>query len=106
MKRLALLLATGLAAATVAAGCSSQGSGAKAESGLSIFHTRCSRCHGADGRGSAVFNTPTLPISRLSEEEMAEVITKGRSKMPSFSLELTPDEIKAVAKYIKHDLPK
>jgi mono/diheme cytochrome c family protein len=105
MKRLALLLAAGLVAGTVAPGCSSQG-GAKAESGLSIFHTRCSRCHGADGRGSAVFNTPTLPISRLSEAEMAQVITTGRSKMPSFSLELSPEQIKAVAAYVKHDLPK
>ena len=105
MTRLALLLASGLAAATVAAGCSSQG-GAKAESGLSVFHTRCSRCHGADGRGNAVFNTPTLPISRLSEEEMAQVITTGRNKMPSFSLELSPEQIKAVAKYLKNDLPK
>lgn len=106
MKRLAPLLATCLAAAAVAAGCSSQGSGGKAQSGLSVFHTRCSRCHGADGRGNAVFNTPTLPISRLTEEEMVQVITKGRNKMPSFSLELTPEEIKAVAQYIKNDLPK
>ena len=104
MKRLALLLAPCLAAALVA-GCSSQGGG-KAQSGLSVFHTRCSRCHGADGRGSAVFNTPVLQVSKLTEAEMVEVITKGRSKMPSFSLELTPEEIKAVAKYIKNDLPK
>jgi len=100
MKRLALL------ALLAAAGCSSQGGGAKAESGLSVFHTRCSRCHGADGRGNAVFNTPTLPISRLSEEEMVQVITKGRNKMPSFSLELQPEQIQAVARYIKNDLPK
>jgi mono/diheme cytochrome c family protein len=106
MKRLALLLAPCLAAAALVAGCSSQGSGGKGQSGLSVFHTRCSRCHGADGRGSAVFNTPLLPISRLSEAEMVEVITKGRSKMPSFSLELTPEEIKAVAAYVKNDLPK
>jgi len=99
MKRLALLVLL------AAAGCSGQG-GAKAESGLSVFHTRCSRCHGADGRGSAVFNTPTLPISRLTEEEMVQVITKGRNKMPSFSLELQPEQIKAVARYIKNDLPK
>ena len=100
MKRLALL------ALLAAAGCSGQGGGAKAESGLSVFHTRCSRCHGADGRGNAVFNTPTLPISKLTEEEMVQVITKGRNKMPSFSLELQPEQIQAVAKYIKNDLPK
>jgi mono/diheme cytochrome c family protein len=104
MKRLALL--TIALATAVAAGCSSQGGGAKAESGLSVFHTRCSRCHGADGRGNAVFNTPVLLVSKLSEAEMVEVITKGRSKMPAFSLELTPEQIKAVAAYIKNDLPK
>lgn len=99
MKRLALLLTL------AAVGCSSQGGG-KTESGLSIFHTRCSRCHGADGRGNAVFATPTLPISTLTEEQMAQVITKGRNKMPSFSLELSPEEIKAVAGYVKNGLAK
>jgi mono/diheme cytochrome c family protein len=106
MNRLAPLVLLFAAAAALAAGCSSQGSGGKPQSGLSVFHTKCSRCHGPDGRGNAVFNTPVLPASQLSEEEMVQVITKGRSKMPSFSLELTPEEIKAVAGYIKHDLGK
>ncbi len=105
MNRLAPLALVIAAAAALATGCSSQGS-AKPQSGLSVFHTKCSRCHGNDGRGNAVFNTPVLPASRLSEEEMVQVIAKGRSKMPAFSLELTPEEIKAVAGYIKNDLPK
>jgi mono/diheme cytochrome c family protein len=102
MKRLALLLAL------AAAGCTGkdQPAAARGESGLSIFHTRCSRCHGADGRGNAVFQTPVLPASQLGVEQMVEVISKGRNKMPAFSLQLTPEEIRAVAGYIKNDLPR
>jgi mono/diheme cytochrome c family protein len=102
MTRLALALAA--ASLLAGAGCTDQAKTAAGPSGLEIFHTRCSRCHGADGRGSAVFNTPVLPVSKLSADEMAQVITKGRNKMPSFSLQLTPEEITAVAGYVKNDL--
>jgi mono/diheme cytochrome c family protein len=101
MTRLALALAA--ASLLAAAGCTDQAKTA-GPSGLEIFHTRCSRCHGADGRGSAVFNTPVLPVSKLSADQMAEVIAKGRDKMPAFSLQLTPEEIRAVAGYVKSDL--
>ena len=74
MKRLALLLAL---AAPLAA--------SAAESGLVIFHTQCSRCHGEDGRGKAVFTTPSFLTSKLSAAEMEQVISKGRGKMPAFS---------------------
>ena len=77
-----------------------------AESGLVIFHTQCSRCHGEDGRGKAFFTTPSFLTSRLTAEEMEQVISKGRSKMPSFSTKLTPQEIKAVAGYVKAGLPQ
>jgi mono/diheme cytochrome c family protein len=94
MKRLALLLAL---AAPLAA--------SAGESGLVIFHTQCSRCHGEDGRGKAVFSTPSFLTSKLSAQEMAQVIAKGRSKMPSFAAKLTPAEIDAVAAYVKAGLP-
>lgn len=95
MKRLALLLALAAPLAATAA-----------ESGLVIFHTQCSRCHGDDGRGKAVFSTPSFIGSKLSAEEMEQVITKGRAKMPAFSTRLTPVEIKSVAAYIKAGLPE
>lgn len=94
MKRLALLVA--LAAPGLAAA---------GESGLVIFHTQCSRCHGPDGRGQAVFNTPSFLTSKLSAAEMEQVIAKGRAKMPSFGAKLTPAEITGVAAYIKAGLP-
>lgn len=94
LARLALLLA--LAAPALASA---------AESGLVVFHTKCSRCHGADGRGQAVFNTPSFLTSKLTAAEMEQVIAKGRAKMPSFGAKLTPAEIKGVAEYIKAGLP-
>ena len=77
-----------------------------AESGLVIFHTQCSRCHGADGRGKAVFSTPNMRESKLTAAEMEKVIADGRAKMPSFKLKLTAEEIRNVAGYVKGDLPK
>jgi len=66
MKRLALLLATSLAAVTVAAGCSSQG-GAKAKSGLSIPFTDLPGfpAAGVAGHGGA------LRLGRLGGREVA-----------------------------------
>ena len=75
------------------------------ESGLVVFHTQCSRCHGEDGRGSAVFTTPSFLTSKLSAAEMAKVIDAGRGRMPAFRSKLSEEEIAAVAAYIKAGLP-
>jgi mono/diheme cytochrome c family protein len=93
MKRLAVLLAL---AAPLAA---------MAETGLVIFHTQCSRCHGEDGRGKAIFTTPSFLTSTLTAEEMEQVISSGRAKMPSFKAKLSAAEVKAVAAYVKAGLP-
>jgi cytochrome c6 len=74
-------------------------------SGLVVFHTQCSRCHGEDGRGKAIFTTPSFLASRLSAAEMEQVIASGRAKMPSFKDKLSAAEITAVAAYIKAGLP-
>jgi mono/diheme cytochrome c family protein len=93
MKRLALVLALSTPLAALAG-----------DSGLVVFHGKCTRCHGADGRGKAIFNTPSMLTSKLTAAEMEQVITNGRAKMPSFKAQLSADEIKAVASYIKAEL--
>jgi mono/diheme cytochrome c family protein len=93
MKRLALVLALSTPLAALAG-----------DSGLVVFHGKCTRCHGADGRGKAIFNTPSMLTSKLTAAEMEQVITNGRAKMPSFKAQLSADEIKAVAAYIKAEL--
>jgi mono/diheme cytochrome c family protein len=93
MKRLALLLALSTPLAALAG-----------DSGLVIFHGKCTRCHGADGRGKAIFNTPSMLTSKLTAAEMEQVITNGRAKMPSFKAQLSSEEVKAVAAFIKAEL--
>jgi mono/diheme cytochrome c family protein len=93
MKRLALVLALTAPLSALAG-----------ESGLVVFHGKCTRCHGADGRGKAIFNTPSMLTSKLTAAEMEQVIANGRAKMPSFKAQLSADEIKAVAAFIKTEL--
>jgi cytochrome c oxidase subunit 2 len=93
MKRLAFLLALATPLAALAG-----------DSGLVVFHEKCTRCHGADGRGKAIFNTPSMLTSKLTAAEMEQVILNGRAKMPSFKAQLTNDQVKAVAAFIKAEL--
>ena len=93
MKRVALVLALSAPLAALAG-----------ESGLVVFHGKCTRCHGADGRGKAIFNTPSMVTSKLTAAEMEQVIANGRAKMPPFKAQLSAEEIKAVAAFIKAEL--
>jgi len=78
----------------------------------SLFKAKCALCHGEDGSG----NTPTGKAQKAkdlrseetqkkSDTEIAEVITKGRNKMPAFAQKLKPEQIQQLVAYIRQ-LPK
>jgi cytochrome c6 len=75
------------------------------------YKTKCAACHGADGSGSEVgkkMGTHDFHSSQVqseSEADLAQVVAKGKNKMPSYEKSLKPDEIKALATYV-HDLGK
>ena len=73
---------------------------AKDLSGKSIYQTQCSICHHDDRKGSPP-NFPSLVDigSRLDNAGIANVIRKGRGRMPSFT-NLSQDEINAVVEYL------
>src|SRR5437660_12925681 len=65
-----------------------------------LFKSKCVMCHGDDGSG----NTPSgkalkakdlrsEETQKKSDAEIAEVITKGRNKMPAFGQKLKPEQI-------------
>lgn len=72
---------------------------------VALYKARCAACHGEDGRpkgiarNSAVFTDEVWKTS-TSLEEVAQVISLGRSKMPGFASKLTPEEIQALAAYV------
>jgi mono/diheme cytochrome c family protein len=84
---------SGLAAQTNAAG---------------LFKSKCVMCHGENGSG----NTPSgkalqakdlrsEETQKKSDAELAEVITKGRDKMPAFGQKLKPEQIQQLVAYIR-----
>jgi quinoprotein glucose dehydrogenase len=73
---------------------------AKDLSGKTIYQTQCSICHHDDRKGAPP-NFPSLVDigSQLDNAGIANVIRKGRGRMPSFT-NLSQDEINAVVAYL------
>jgi mono/diheme cytochrome c family protein len=67
--------------------------------GASIYKAKCAMCHGADGKGK----TPLVATAQKDTvDAIAKVVADGKKpKMPSYQGKLTPEEIKAVATFVK-----
>ena len=65
-----------------------------------IFQNQCVSCHGADLQGTMANTNLTQVGSRLSQEEIAQVITNGRNIMPSFKGKLSEEEINLLAEWL------
>ena len=77
-----------------------------------VYKTNCALCHSADGGGDNASGKAlkakdlrSPEVQGKSDEELAEVITKGAGKMPAFGKKLSPDVIKSLVAYIR-ELPK
>ena len=68
-----------------------------------VYEKNCSKCHGkeADGRRFGGKHAPNLAETKLSDEELKNIITNGKGKMPAFQKKLTAEEISSLAKEIK-----
>ncbi len=79
---------------------------AVAADGKATFDSKCAMCHGKDGvakpmaKGAGNFNDPKWQAAN-SAEAIAKMVTDGKGKMPAYKEKLKPEEIKAVAEYVK-----
>lgn len=64
-----------------------------------LFATRCSWCH--QGYGMKQADGPKLAGTHLSYEQVVTQIVVGRTPMPGFRKQLSPEQIQALAEYIK-----
>ena len=64
-----------------------------------LFATRCSWCH--QGYGMKQADGPKLAGTHLSFEGVVTQIVVGKSPMPGFRKQLSPEQIQALAEYIK-----
>jgi cytochrome c oxidase cbb3-type subunit 3 len=80
---------------------------AEKPSGRAIFEDTCSMCHGVDGKGYAAIKTPNFTDPKWQaahpDKELLGAIKNGvqGTAMVSFKDRLSPDQIKAVFKYIR-----
>jgi mono/diheme cytochrome c family protein len=83
---------------------------AQASDGQSIYRDECRSCHGSAGKptqraASQYKNMPTFDaafFANRSQDSIVAVLNRGAGKdMKSFKSKLSPEEIAAVAKYVK-----
>jgi mono/diheme cytochrome c family protein len=92
--------------AIVAAACLANLTFAKA-SAEDNFKEKCTMCHGPDGKGFAALKTPDFTDPKwqasVTDQHIADVIKNGKkdTAMKGFGDKLSPDEIKALVKYIR-----
>lgn len=79
---------------------------ALAADAAALYGAKCAVCHGKDGTGSPAgkkLGAPDLAKSK-DEAKIAAAIADGKGKMTAFKGKLSPEEIAAVAKYVKAGL--
>ena len=72
------------------------------------YKQKCVTCHGADGKGETpagkamkVSSFASPDIAKMSDQELADIIEKGKGKMPKYGASMNSDEIKAMVAYIR-----
>ena len=77
-----------------------------ADTGLlanSVYLKNCAKCHGktAEGRHFAGPSLVSAKASAASADDLRNIITNGKGRMPKFAGKLTPDEIDTLVKQIQ-----
>ena len=84
----------------------------RAQDADKIFKANCVLCHAADGSGSSptgkalkAKDLKSDEVQKVSDADLAAVITNGKGKMPAFGKKLKPEDITALVHYVR-DLAK
>jgi|ERR1700722_5981864 len=67
------------------------------------FQKNCAKCHGKTAEGRH-FGGPSLisdKISKASNDELRDIISNGKGRMPKYAGKLSPEEIDALVTEIK-----
>ncbi len=68
-----------------------------------VYQKNCAKCHGktAEGRRFAGPSLVSEKATGASADELRDIITNGRHRMPKFVNKLTPEEINTLVEEIK-----
>jgi mono/diheme cytochrome c family protein len=68
-----------------------------------VFHNNCAKCHGKTAAGRH-FGGPSLisgKTTNASADDLRNIITNGKGRMPKYASKLTPEEIDTLVQQIK-----
>ncbi|HTV57369.1 MAG TPA: cytochrome c [Verrucomicrobiae bacterium] len=72
------------------------------------YQSKCSACHGADGKGDTgagkalgAHDFASPEVKKMTDAEMAGIISNGKGKMPAYGKSLSAAEIKDLVDYIR-----
>src|SRR5512142_3265495 len=81
---------------------------ASAQNDKDLFTAKCAMCHGADGSAATgmgkAFKIPAFQapeVQKQSDQDLAAIVTKGKSKMPAFESKLSKDQIAQLVTYVR-----
>ena len=80
---------------------------AMADETADLYKSKCSVCHGPDGKGETAMGKKlgvrdfhSAEVSKQSDTELFKITKEGKNKMPSYNGKLTDDQIKSLIKYV------
>ena len=75
--------------------------------GKKIYDSKCASCHGIDGKISALGlalgskDLRSAEAQKTTDDQMKQLISEGKDKMPAYKNTLSADEMSAVIKYLR-----
>ena len=79
-----------------------------ADATADVFKSKCSSCHGADGKGDTpagkkmnVKDLASDDVQKQSDADLAGVIEKGKKPMPGYEGKVTKEQIDGLVKWIR-----
>jgi len=80
----------------------------RADDAAATFKAKCAGCHGPDGKGNTPagkavgahdFSSPE--VQKMSDADLAGIISMGKNKMPAYAKMLKDPEITALVAYVR-----
>ena len=80
---------------------------AVAADGAAVYKAKCASCHGPDGKGETSIGKSlklrglaSADVQKITDADLAKVISDGKGKMPAYKGKLTPAQIRDVAAFV------
>ena len=78
------------------------------EAGTALYKTKCTACHGADGKGDTsigktnkIRDLSSADVQQQNDADLTAIIVNGKGKMPAYGKSLKPDQVKDLVSYIR-----